>query len=336
MAVQRKPRVMVSRPDLPGNGVDLLAERCDLVEWRGDLPPGPEELRELVRGCDGALVLGNDPVDTAFLQAAGDALKVVALASVGFDAVDRNAVRERRVVATHTPAAPVETTADIAMALILMARRRLGRATDSLRRGEWRVFRMDGHLGLDVQGAMLGLVGYGQIARAVARRAAGFGMQIQHYDPYGPGDLFSREVGLEELLRTSDVVSLHVPLTPATAGLIGAQELAMMKPTATLVNTARGGVLDEEALLAALRAGALHSAGLDVMAAEPRCDPADPLFAEPNLVVLPHVGSATEVTRAEMVELAARNLLEVLDGAQARTPLPGTPGSYGRRSAMAG
>ncbi|PWK85538.1 glyoxylate reductase [Lentzea atacamensis] len=323
-----RPRIFVSRPRLPGSGVELLASRCQVVQWGGDAVPRPEELRRFVRGCDGALLLGNDRVDAALLDAAGDGLRVVALASAGFDAVDQDAARARGVVVTHTPGVLAESTADIALSLMLMARRRLGAAVDSLRGGGWRSFQMDGYLGLDVHGATLGLVGYGQIARAVARRAAGFGMSVQHHARTRPSDDHSRAVGLEELLRTSDIVSLHVPLTPETTGLIGARELALMKPTATLVNTARGAVVDEPALLTALRTGALHSAGLDVMNDEPRCDPADPLFAEPNLVVLPHVGSATERTRAAMVEHAARNVLAVLGGDAALTPLPGTPATY--------
>ena len=329
-----RPRVAVSRAGLPGSGIELLASRCEVVEWDGAAPPNAAELAELVRGCDGALVLGTDRVGEDLLDAAGPGMRVVALASMGFDAVDQAAAAERGVVVTHTPHVLAETTADITMSLILMSRRRLGHAVDSMRRGEWRIFQMDGFLGLDVYGATLGLVGYGQIARAVARRAAGFGMRIQHHDPYqSADDDLSAAVTLPELLRTSDVVSLHVPLTPDTINLISTAELALMKPTATLVNTARGGIVDESALLAALRSGRLHSAGLDVMVDEPRSEPTDPMFAEPNLVVLPHVGSATEATRAAMVDLAARNVLSVLDGREALTPLPGTSAVPALRSA---
>jgi glyoxylate reductase len=320
-----RPRVAVSRAVLPGDGIELLRSRCVVVTWAGDARPTPAQLGELVRDCDGLLVLGNDPVDAALLDAAGPRLQVVALASMGYDLVRQDAAAERGIVVTHTPDVLAETTADIAMSLILMARRRLGDSIDAMRRGEWQNFRMDAFLGLDVTGATLGLVGYGQIAHAVARRAAGFGMRVQHYARHHGDDELSRAVPFAELLRTSDIVSVHVPLTPQTAGLIGAAELALMKPTATLVNTARGGIVDEAALLAALRSGTLHSAGLDVMTDEPRTDPADPLFSEPRLVVLPHVGSATEATRAAMAALAARNILAVLDGADAPTPLPGTP-----------
>jgi lactate dehydrogenase-like 2-hydroxyacid dehydrogenase len=322
-----RPRVAVSRAGLPGAGVEHLAARYQVTAWEGTTPPAPAELARLAQGCEALLVLGTDRVDASLLDAAGPELRVVALASMGYDGVDLDAAAARGVVVTHTPGVLADTTADIAMALILMARRRLGASVDALRRGEWGAFRMDAFLGLDVRGATLGLIGYGQIARALARRAAGFGMRVQHHHPRRrENDELSRWVPFDELLKTSDIVSVHTPLTNETAGLIGAPELARMKTTATLVNTGRGGVVDEDALLAALRGGQLHSAGLDVMVDEPRSDPADPLFAEPRLVVLPHVGSATEATRAAMVDLAAQNIEAVLEGGTAPNPLPGTPG----------
>jgi glyoxylate reductase len=329
--------VAVSRAGLPGAGVAHLATRYQLTSWDGTAPPAPAELGRLAQGCAALLVLGTDRVDAPLLDAAGPDLRVVALASMGYDGVDLDAAAARGVVVTHTPGVLADTTADIAMALVLMARRRLGASVDALRRGEWGAFRMDAFLGLDVQGATLGLIGYGQIARALARRAAGFGMRVQHHHPRRrQDDELSRWVPFDELLSTSDIVSVHTPLTSETAGLIGPAELARMKPTATLVNTGRGGVVDEEALLAALRAGRLHSAGLDVMTDEPRSDPADPLFAEPRLVVLPHVGSATEATRAAMVDLAARNIEAVLEDGTAPNPLPGTPGRPLRETHLAG
>ncbi|MDG9709473.1 2-hydroxyacid dehydrogenase [Streptomyces sp. DH10] len=322
----RRPRVAVSRTALPGAGVGHLATRFDVTAWTGPQPPTPAELAGVVRGCEGLLVLGSDRVDASLLDAAGPDLRVVALASMGYDGVDVAAAAERGIVVTHTPDVLADTTADVAMALILMARRRLPAGMDALHRGAWGAFRMDAFLGLDVHGATLGLIGYGQIARAVARRAAGFGMRVQHHHPRRrEDDELSRWVPFDELLRTSDVVSVHTPLTDETKGMIGKAELALIKPTATVVNTGRGGVVDEEALLMALRGGDLHSAGLDVMTDEPRTDPSDPLLNEPHLVVLPHVGSATEATRAGMVELAARNIEAVLEGHPALTPLPGTP-----------
>jgi glyoxylate reductase len=327
-----RPRVAVSRSDLPGAATRALAEVAEVVEWPGAEPPTAEELRAFVAGCSGLLALGTDRIDAALLDAAGPSLQVVALASMGFDAADVAAAGERGVVTTHTPTVLAETTADLAFALILWARRRLRVAERTLLDGGWTTFRMGDLLGLDVHGARLGLLGYGQIGQAVARRARGFGMVVRHHDPLRPdGDGLSEPVGFDELVATSDVLSLHVPLTPATRGLVGAEVLARMQSTATLVNTSRGGVVDEDALLAALRAGTLHSAGLDVMEREPRSDPADPLLADGRLVVLPHVGSATEATRAAMVDLAARNITAVLTGSPAPTPIPRTAARPGER-----
>ncbi|RJQ81299.1 2-hydroxyacid dehydrogenase [Amycolatopsis panacis] len=317
-------RVLSTRGTLPGAGLDRLAGYVDLVRGPTDEKPTPEQLHALATGAAGILCLGNDVVDAALLDAAGPQLQVVSLASAGFDAVDQTAAAERGVVVTHTPGVLAETTADLAWSLILMARRRLGAARDRLHAGTWATFRMDDHLGLDVHGATLGLVGYGQIGRAVARRATGFGVRVLRHDPYSaPADGLAEPVGFESLLAQSDIVSLHVPLTDTTRHLIGAKELRAMKPTATLVNTSRGGVVDEAALLTALRDGTLHSAGLDVFAQEPRGEDVADLIAASRLVALPHVGSATEATRAAMVDLAVANLLAVLAGEPARTPLPG-------------
>ncbi|MFD3582707.1 2-hydroxyacid dehydrogenase [Streptomyces sp. NPDC058683] len=325
-----KERVLSTRGTLPGGGLRRLASRpdTDVVRWTGTGRPEPAELASLAAaegGVSAVLALGNDRIDAGLLDAAGPSLKVVSLASMGFEGVDQRAAAERGVVVTHTPGVLAETTADLAFALILAARRRLGVARDALQSGAWDLFRMDDYLGLDVHGATLGLVGYGQIGRAVARRATGFGMRVLHHDRSGSAaDGLSTPVALPQLLAQSDIVSLHVPLTDATRHLIGAAELRAMKPTATLVNTSRGGVVDEAALLHALDEGRLHSAGLDVYEREPRgADVAD-LTARPNLFALPHVGSATEATRAAMVDLAVDNVLDVLDGHPARTPLPGT------------
>ena len=326
-------RVFSTRRKLPGGGLARLESQVDLVCWDGTGKPTPAELAELAAGADGVLALGNDRIDAELLDAAGESLRVVSLASMGFDAVDQQAAADRGVVVTHTPGVLAETTADLAFALVLMARRRLASARDSLHAGEWSVFRMDDYLGLDVRGATLGLVGYGQIGRAVARRATGFGMRVVHHAPFAPeDDDLSTATDFAALLAESDVISLHVPLTESTRGLISTDELRAMKRTATLVNTSRGGVVDESALLAALRGGVIHSAGLDVFEREPRGEDVADLVAESRLVALPHVGSATEATRAAMVDLAVDNLLDVLSGGTARTPLPGTaavPGSKG-------
>lgn len=314
-----KQRVLSTRGKLPGGGLARLAAEVEIVRWHGSDKPEPDELAGLAEGVNGILCLGNDRVDADLLAAAGPSLRVVSLASMGFDGVDQQAAAARGVVVTHTPSVLAETTADLAFSLILMARRRLGASRDSLHAGAWDVFRMDDYLGLDVHGATLGLVGYGEIGRAVARRAEGFGMRVLYFDPAG-----GESVDLPVLLAESDIVSLHVPLTPETHHLIGVEELRAMKPTATLINTSRGGVVDEAALFDALSAGGIHSAGLDVFEHEPRGENVADLVSQARLVALPHVGSATEATRAAMVDLAVDNLLDVLSGRAARTPLPGT------------
>ncbi|WP_210586999.1 D-glycerate dehydrogenase [Streptomyces sp. GESEQ-35] len=324
-----KTRVLTTRENLPGRGLGRLSETADVVAWPGTEKPGPSDLASLAAGVSGVLALGNDPVDGALMDAAGPSLRVISLASMGFDNVDRAAAAERGIVVTHTPGVLAETTADLTFALILAARRRLGAAQASLAEGSWELFRMGDYLGLDIHGATLGLIGYGQIGRAVARRAHGFGMHVLHHDPYAADDGLSTSVDLPTLLTESDIVSLHVPLTEETRHLISARELAAMKPTATLVSTSRGGVVDEEALLHAVRGGRLHSAGLDVFEREPMGTELSPLVAEDHVVTLPHIGSATEATRAAMVDLAVDNVLDILGGRPARTPLPGSPATPG-------
>ncbi|MEU7854165.1 D-glycerate dehydrogenase [Nonomuraea sp. NPDC049141] len=315
------PIVAVTRPTLPGTGLERLGQFAEVRRWTEDVNPTPDQLRDLLTGADALLCQNSDRVDAAVLEA-GERLRVLALPSAGYDGTDVATARSRGIIVTNTPGVLHETTADLAFALILMARRGLLAAADRLRTGRWTESRLDAYLGLDVTGASLGLIGYGEIGQAVARRAVGFGMTVQHTLSRKPDDALSRAVSLDKLLSTSDVVSLHVPLTEQTRHLIGAAELASMKPTATLVNTARGGVLDESALLAALRAGRLHSAGLDVFDREPRNGVGDPLLEHERVVALPHVGSATEATRARMIDLAVDNIIAVLNDKPPLTPVP--------------
>jgi lactate dehydrogenase-like 2-hydroxyacid dehydrogenase len=312
--------IAVTRPNLPGNGLERLAKAGELRLWPHDTPPPPERLRELITGADALLCQNSDHMNAATLDAA-DRLRVISLPSAGYDGTDVATAQARGIAVTNTPGVLHETTADLAFALILMARRQLVAASDRLRTGAWTETAMGELLALDVTGATLGLVGYGEIGQAVARRAVGFGMTVQHTASRKPSDAISRAVSMEELLGSSDVVSVHVPLTPQTRDLIGAAELAAMKPTATLVNTARGGIVNESALLAALREGRLHSAGLDVFEREPRDGVGDPLLTHERVVALPHVGSATEATRARMVDLAVDNILAVLSGDPPLTPI---------------
>lgn len=318
------PRIALSRFGYPGLDDAPLPPNAELVTPSAGVEPDAAALRELVTDADALVVSTPDQVDEALLAAA-PRLQVVSLVAVGFDNVDLEAAARHGVVVTHTPRVLADATADVAFGLILMARRRLVEATDIMRRGAWGAFDPRNFLGLDVAGATLGIVGYGQIGQAVARRGQGFGMTVlQHSRSPRPDDGIATAASLDELLERSDVVSLNVPRTPETAGLIGARELDLIGPRGTLVSTARGGVVDEAALLAALREGRLHSAGLDVFATEPLRDPQDPLLHEPRLVVLPHIGSASVQTRTRMTHMALRNICEVLAGRPALNPVPGT------------
>lgn len=323
------PVIVQTRPELPGG--EALDEAADRLGARlvrlplapGEVEPEPSVLREAVAGADGVLATATDPIDADLLDSA-PSLRVVALAAVGTDQVDLAAAARHGVVVTNTPGVLAETVADTAFALVLMARRRLMDAVDDLRAGSWRGFDPGGFLGHDVTGATLGILGYGEIGRAVARRGRGFGMPVQHLQrASAPTDELSTAVGWDELLGTSDVLVAALPSTPQTRGILDAAALARLRRTATVVNVGRGDAVVEADLLAALRTGALHSAGLDVLTDEPRSDPADPVLHVPGLVVLPHVGSASHATRRAMTRLAVRNLAAVLSGAPALTPVAG-------------
>ena len=276
---------------------------------------GPATAGELATalgdGCDGLVCVLTDRIDAAALAAGQGRLRVVANVAVGYDNIDVDAATEAGVVVCNTPGVLDETTADLAFALILTAARRCSEAEADLREGRWGDWEIDSYVGRDVHGATLGIVGYGRIGRAVARRAEGFAMTVLHHTrrPTGePGWVES----LDELLARSDIVSLHVPLSDSTRHLIGARELALMPPHAVLVNTARGPVVDEDALADALETGRLFGAGLDVFTGEPKVNPR--LLAAPHTVLLPHIGSATIRTRAEMAAMACRSVAQVLSG----------------------
>jgi glyoxylate reductase len=285
--------------------------RHELVSWDRAV-----SMPEAARGADAILCLLTDRIDGDALATPG--LQVVATVAVGYDNIDVAAAAQHGVIVTNTPGLLDETTADTAFALILAACRRTTDAEATLRAGEWAGWELDGFLGVDVHGAVLGLVGYGRIARAVARRAHGFGMRVHHHARHDTGADGYVE-SLDDLLTTADVVSLHVPLTPETHHLIDARRLTLMKPTAVLVNTARGPVVDEVAVADALEAGAIFAAGLDVYDGEPTVHPR--LLAAPYVTLLPHIGSATRATRVAMVRLAAENIAAVLAGSPPLTPV---------------
>jgi glyoxylate reductase len=301
-------RCFVTR-SLPGSALDLLREHHVVDLWPDRIPPGYEELRRRTAAAAGLLSLLSDRVDRALIEGSPD-LRVISNYAVGYDNVDMSAAAERAIPVGHTPDVLTEATADLAFALLLSAARGLPSAAAAIAAGGWTTFQPDGFLGYDVHGATLGIIGRGRIGAAVARRAAGFSMTVLSA---GRGE----PARLAELLERSDFVSVHCPLTPDTRHLIDAGALARMKPTAFLINTARGPIVDQAALIEALHAGTIAGAALDVTDPEPP-GPCDPLLSAPNLVLVPHIGSATHATRERMAQVAVDNLLAGLAG----EPLP--------------
>jgi len=294
--------VLVTRR-LPGPAVDRLAAAGHTVDvWEDDVPPAPAVLRERAAGADGLLCLLTDRVDRALLDAA-PRLRAVATFAVGVDNIDLAATAARGIPVGNTPDVLTDATADLTWALLLAAARRVVPAAGAAVDGSWRTWDPTGFLGADVHGATLGLIGHGRIGQAVARRARGFDMTVLH----------TRETPLDELLAASDFVSLHVPLTAQTRHLIDADALRAMKPSAILVNTARGPIVDQAALRLALSEGWIAGAALDVTDPEP-LPVDDPLLAAPNLLVVPHIGSATRTARERMAAMAVDNLLAGLAG----------------------
>jgi glyoxylate reductase len=326
-----RPKVFVSRI-IPEEGLAPIRDACDAAIWQDDLPPPRAELLEAIRGCDGVLTLLTDRVDDEFLDAAGPQLKVVSNYAVGFDNISVPAVTARGIPAGNTPGVLTETTADLAFALLMAAARRIPEGDRYVRAGQWKTWGPLLLLGPDVHGATIGIVGFGRIGQAMAKRAAGFGMTIVYQDVHRADPAVEAEHGatflpLEELLPRSDFVSLHVNLTPETKGLINAEKLGWMKPTAVLVNTSRGPVVDPVALADALRSGKLFGAALDVTDPEPI--PMDsPLVGLDNCLIVPHIASASRATRGKMAEMAAANLLAGVRGE--RLPTPVNPEVYDR------
>ncbi len=312
--------VTISRLGMPGDPAARLAPLAAVRVWPETRHPSAAELLALSAGAIVLVCVNGDHIDEAFLDQSPD-LRLVALASTGYDSIDIAAADRRGVAVTNSRGTLYETTADLTFGLILAARRRITEAERYLRAGQWVQDDLDLMLGSDVYGATLGIVGYGQIGQAVARRAKGFGMTVLANRRTPGDDELSRWVSLEELLRESDIVSLHVPLTPQTRGLIGDRELRLMKPTATLINAARGPVVDEVALGRALREGWIASAGLDVQVVEPNPDPTALLLQLPNCVVLPHIGSATLAARVAMTAMASDNAAAFLSGSPLITPV---------------
>lgn len=325
--METKPLVYITRR-IPEEGLALVRDACRVRLWEGELPPPKDVLLREVPACDGLLCLLTDPIDAEVI-AAGARLRVISQMAVGVDNIDLRAATARGIPVGHTPGVLTEATADFTFALLLAAARRIPEGMDYVRAGKWRTWEPMGLLGMDVWQATLGIVGMGRIGTAVARRARGFAMHILYYDPTRRLEL-EEELGveyaeLEDLLARSDFVTLHCPLTPETWHLINEETLRRMKPTAILINAARGPVVDTGALVRALSEGWIRAAALDVTDPEP-LPPDHPLLSLPNCIVVPHIASATVSTRNRMARMAAENLLAGLRGE--RLPYCANPEVY--------
>ena len=313
-------KVLVTR-EIPDAGLRLLEDFE--VSVLAERPPTRDELLESVRGASGVLSTATEKMDGEVMGAAGEGLRIVANMAVGYDNIDVEAARERGIVVTNTPGVLDETTADVAFMLMLAAARRLGEAERMLRAGRWGWWGPKQLRGFDVWGKKLGILGLGRIGQAVARRGRGFGMEVLYHNRSRQDDaekeLGARYLDLDDLLRESDFVSIHTPLTDETRHLIGERELGLMQQTAVLVNTSRGPVVDEAALADVLQDGRIFAAGLDVYEEEPEVHPK--LLELENAVLAPHIGSATVETRDRMATLAAENLRAVLRGERPKTPV---------------
>ncbi len=311
-----KPKVFVTRVS-PEEGLARVREQCEADVWPDELPPPRPALLERVRGVAGILALLTDRIDGELLDAAGAGLRVVSNMAVGYDNIDVAEVTRRGIPAGNTPGVLTETTADMAFALLMAAARRIVESDGYTRAGRWRTWGPMLMLGQDVAGATLGIIGFGRIGQAMARRARGFAMRVLFTDPGAceneAAASGAQRVGLATLLAEADFVSVHTPLTPATHHLIDAAALRQMKRSAILINTARGPVVDPAALYDALSQGVIAYAALDVSEPEP-IPPDSPLLTLPNIIITPHTASASVATRGRMARMAADNLLAGLRG----------------------
>lgn len=309
------PLVLVTHT-LPEGWLDLLKGRCQVISGPKDADPLSSELWSNISQADGLFTLLTIKVDEDLLSQAAN-IKVVSNMAVGFDNIDIAACTERGIPVGNTPGVLTEGTADLTMAILLAAARRLFEANQDARQGKWKTWSPTGWLGKDLSGATLGIIGMGQIGSAVAERASGFGMDIIFSDPDPNKEmtdkLGAKHVSFEQLLQESDFISLHIPLTPQTRHMINEDELKIMKPSALLINTSRGPIVNQDALINALRDDWIAGAALDVTDPEP-LPPEHPLFKLPNCLIVPHIGSATWNTRRHMAERACVNLLAGLEG----------------------
>ncbi len=310
-----KFKVLVTRR-IPDSGLKILTETCDLDIFEGEAPISRDVLFKRIKGKDGLLCLLSDKIDKEIVAAGGRSLKVISNYAVGYNNIDVEEATKSGVLVTNTPGVLTDATADLTWALLLACARRIPKSDSLVRDGRFVGWSPTLLLGREVYGKTLGIIGMGEIGAAVARRAKGFGMKTIYHnrkrDPEAEKELGAMYVSVDDLLRNSDYVSLHVPLTPETRHLIGEREFAMMKPTAILLNASRGEVIDEKALIKALKEGRIDSAGLDVYEKEPRLSPG--LAELDNVVLTPHTGSATYESRDRMAVMAAENLVAGLRG----------------------
>ncbi len=311
-----RPRVFVTRR-IPAAGLDRIVSACEAEVWQEPLPPPYDVLREKVRDCDGLVSLLTDQIDAALMDAAPK-LKVISNFAVGFNNIDVGAATTRGICVGNTPGALTDATADLAFALLLAAARRVVDGVLDAKQGRWKTWEPLGYLGVDLAGKTLGIIGMGRIGFAMAQRGrGGWGMKVLYFDERpndkAEAELGARRVDLDTLLRESDFVSLHASLTNTSKGMMGAKQFALMKSTAVFINTARGPLVDQAALVEALKTGKIFAAGLDVTDPEPP-DPNDPILHLPNCVVAPHIASATHTTRNGMAEICADNLLAGVAG----------------------
>ncbi|OLD48450.1 MAG: hypothetical protein AUI42_12295 [Actinobacteria bacterium 13_1_40CM_2_65_8] len=314
MSTSGKPRVLLMHPILDP-GPAILAEAADVIPYSPDLPLDEAYIRQAAEGCVGIVSQLMDPIREAVLSTPG--LKIVSNVAVGFDNIDVAAATGHKVMVTNTPGVLDDSTSDFAFTLLMATARRVVEADYFTRQGKFRGWAIDMMLGTDVYGATLGIIGIGRIGRGVAHRAKGFNMRVLYYDPNpltpeAEQQLGATRVDLARLLVESDFVSVHVPLTPETQHMLSTQQFDQMKRSAILINTSRGPVIDEAALVAALDAKKLAGAGLDVYEREPAVHPG--LIRMPNVVLAPHIASATTRTRSEMSAMAARNMATAVRG----------------------
>lgn len=327
-----KPRVFVSRI-ISDVAIEKLSKEADVEIWPEELPPSYEILTEKVRNAEGLLSLLTDRIDAALMDAAPK-LKVVSNLAVGYDNIRIPEATKRGIAVSNTPEVLTETTADLAFALLMAAARRVVEADKFTRAGKWKTWGPGLMLGQDIHHATLGIAGMGRIGREMAKRAAGFSMRILYYDEFRQPEAVEKQLGLEkvatldELLTESDFISLHVPLTEKTKHLIGREQFAKMKPTAVLVNSSRGPVVDQKALYEALKSNTIFAAGLDVTETEP-ISPDDSLLTLDNVIILPHIASGSYITREKMAVMAVDNIIAGLRGE--KLPECVNPEVYGKQ-----